>query len=202
MTAYALPSYCKIQSMALGVRLFNAGVRFTPARQYAVSNAFSSELWAGSISFAPMSRENAFAAAAFFERLRQNSHSFYFDTKAGFDRPAITGDGTIIADALAGASVVNMSWDDSGTLPRGTLLGFRGVTGASAQVCEVLRDVTKSSNMLVPVAPRIRFDQTTAVSVIKAPQWRFNLAGPRFSSYNIENSYGTLSVEVVEAIRP
>lgn len=163
------------------------------------------EMWAGQIAFAPVSVDDMHALLAWFEAMDGRLTSFLVPAAAGVLTKAGSHTATLASAVTAGDSTLRLTVSPvSGTIQAGTLLTIGTSTADAYQVCEVLADVTVSSNPVsVSISPRMRWAFSAGAPVtLGATNFRFRLADDEAltSGGEFAITHGVLSVNVVEAV--
>lgn len=198
----SVPAIAKIAELRLGIRAPTDDVRRGSNYKAPFASAFR-ELWAGSVLWANLSRNDMQALAAFFESRDGRVTPFGVSLAAGFASQYVNGNatvaGTLAATPALGADVVSISASGSPPLLAGTLISF-GDPDDAYQVCEVLQDTLADGTSSIYIAPRIRYELDTLDCTLGTVTGKFVLADDTLKALKFVPAYGALSVDVIEAL--
>jgi hypothetical protein len=160
-------------------------------------------MWRGQIMWADLSRSDMAALVAFFEARDGRVTPFEVTLAAGFASQFDGGFaqvvGTTPAAPALGVDRVKLTTTPNLALRAGTLLGF-GATNNSYQMCEVVRTGFADGLSDVYIAPRIRRVPSNLFVTMGTVPFVCTLADDELKSVSWNPAYGTLTVDVIEAL--
>lgn len=200
MTVPTIPAFAHIQGLTLAITMRERDQTRMINRKGG-HGADASELWTGSIAFAPMTRANGAALVAFFEALDGRVSPFLISLAGGFASQSTAFTGTIAANGRAGLGYISASLSPVGSLVRaGTLIGIGDPQTSSYQWCEVLTDVVASSATAIDIAPRLRKPVTAGATLALGTVYgKFNLASDDIKGLSANVAATGFSIDVIEA---
>ncbi len=202
MTVQTVPSAAKIRHARLRISAPDSGVRSVMNRRAAYGHQLRA-MWNGAIEFAALSRQESAELHAFFERLDGQVDSFGVPIPLGVLSQGNTSpSGTLNTAVVAGSDTADLTGFPTNTvLLRGTLLALGDIDDSNYQVVEVVVDADLDSSGTTTVAPRIRraIDSGTAVKA-GGITMKLNLTGDRLDSIQDAITYGSLAIDVMEAL--
>jgi len=162
------------------------------------------EMWAGQILWAGLSRADMSALAAFFERLDGRVTPFGVQLKAGFTSRYVAGNaaatGTLTAQGL-GYNVIRVSVSGNPRIAVGTLMTLGVDTTDAYQMVECVQEAVADGSADIYIAPRLRWSMASSAVTLGTVTGKFSLAGDSLDALQFSPAYGTLSVDVVEALQ-